>query len=901
MASKQSPRIAVDRQLARYRAMRDFGITREPPGKTPSKARRALPFVIQKHQATRLHYDFRLGWNGVLKSWAIAKGPSYNPADKRLAVQVEDHPIEYGGFEGTIPKGQYGGGAVMLWDQGTWEPHGDADQGLREGHLKFTLRGEKLHGDWVLVRMKGNGERTAKPNWLLIKERDAFARAPQKPAVTDASPDSVVTGRSLEQIASDEDHVWNSKKSSARVAAANDTAQSPRLKSKQTRTPSYSGRQSQRNSPLENFPGFIPPQLALTTRQPPETDAWLHELKLDGYRIQIHVRQIKSRGKLVRSVVLLTRNGLDWTRRMPEIARAAAELPVKSALFDGEVVVLEPSGQTSFAALQAAFQEGKRESLIYFAFDLLHIDGHNLRNLPLTRRKDILTGLLKDSGKGSVIRLSESFHVSGKEMFSKACQLHAEGIISKLASSKYDPGRGGSWLKVKCNREQEFVIGGFTPPSKGGHDIGALLLGYYEDGKLIYAGRSGTGFTQQMQRTLRNTLDKMLDKNPPFANLPAAARRNARWVKPRLVAQIAFATWTTDNLVRQAAFKGLREDKAAEEVVREESARSAQASHLPARRVAAKVIRKPRSAPNSPPASAPLEGFHLTHPEKQLDETSGLTKQDLADYYLAVADHLLPHIADRPLSIVRCPEGSTGPCFFQKHIGSGLPHGVNTVPVRDRKTGATERYITVSSAEGLVGLAQMGVLEIHPWGSRNLSLEKPDRIVFDLDPDPSIPWKLLSESARSVRALLQKLGLQSFVKLTGGKGLHVVVPIHPKESWPAVKAFAHGVAARMEQADPELFITKMTKSARTGKIYLDYLRNDRGSTAVAPYSPRARAGVPVSVPLTWKELDGRKAPVFTVSGFAQWKMRLRRDPWKEMNGLDQPLTQAALEAVGANG
>jgi bifunctional non-homologous end joining protein LigD len=486
-------------------------------------------------------------------------------------------------------------------------------------------------------------------------------------------------------------------------------------------------------------------------------------------------------------------------------------------------------------------------------------------------------------------------------MFSKACQLHAEGIISKLASSKYDPGRGGSWLKVKCNREQEFVIGGFTPPSKGGHGIGALLLGYYEDGKLIYAGRSGTGFTQQMQRTLRNTLDKMLDKNPPFANLPAAARRNARWVKPRLVAQIAFATWTTDNLVRQAAFKGLREDKAAEEVVREESARSAQASHLPARRVAAKVIRKPRSAPNSPPASAPLEGFHLTHPEKQLDETSGLTKQDLADYYLAVADHLLPHIADRPLSIVRCPEGSSGPCFLQKHIGSGLPHGVNTVPVRDRKTGATERYITVSSAEGLVGLAQMGVLEIHPWGSRNLSLEKPDRIVFDLDPDPSIPWKLLSESARSVRALLQKLGLQSFVKLTGGKGLHVVVPIHPKESWPAVKAFAHGVAARMEQADPELFITKMTKSARTGKIYLDYLRNDRGSTAVAPYSPRARAGVPVSVPLTWKELDGRKAPVFTVSGFAQWKMRLRRDPWKEMSGLDQPLTQAALEAVGANG
>ena len=879
--------------------MRDFGVTAEPRGKASSKAEQALPFVIQKHQATRLHYDFRLGWDGVLKSWAVAKGPSYNPADKRLAVQVEDHPIEYGGFEGTIPKGQYGGGTVMVWDQGTWEPHGDANQGLRDGHLKFTLHGEKLHGDWVLVRMKGRAASAAKPNWLLIKERDAFARTAQKPAVTDASPDSVVTGRDLEQIASDEDHIWNAKDSPSRESKTTEPPRPRRLNSKRTDAPLHSEQRLLRNLPREDFPGFIPPQLALATRQPPETDAWLHELKLDGYRIQIHVREIKSRGKLVRSATLLTRNGLDWTHRMPEIARAAEQLPVKAALLDGEVVVLEPSGQTSFAALQARFREDKTERLLYFAFDLLHLDGHNLRHLPLIRRKDILAGLLKGSDEDAVIRLSESFHVSGEEMFSKACQLHAEGIVSKLAASTYDSGRGDSWLKIKCSREQEFVVGGFTPPSKGGHGIGALLLGYYEDGKLIYAGRSGTGFTQKMQRTLRDRLDELLEKNSPFASLPVEARRNARYVKPKLVAQVAFATWTTDNLVRQAAFKRLREDKAAEEVVREEPARPGRSSHAPARKIAAKVIRKPRNAPKPDGDSAGLEGFHLTHPDKQLDEASGLTKRDLANYYLGVADHLLPQIAGRPLSIVRCPEGSAKPCFFQKHVGSGLPDGVDTVPVRDRQTGATERYITVSSAEGLVGLAQMGVLEIHPWGSRNDSLEKPDRIIFDLDPDPSIPWKLLTESALSVRALLKHLGLQSFVKLTGGKGLHVVVPIRAEHSWPAVKAFAHAVASRAEEEQPELFITKMTKSARSKKIYLDYLRNDRGSTAVAAYSPRARAGIPVALPLSWKELNAAKAPEFTVAGFAQWKARLGRDPWKGMSGLDQALTQEAIDAAGA--
>ncbi|MGA9669130.1 MAG: DNA ligase D [Terracidiphilus sp.] len=901
MTKKQSPKAAVDRQLARYRAMRDFAVTAEPRGKAKQAEKRSLPFVIHKHQASRLHYDFRLGWNGVLKSWAVAKGPSHNPEDKRLAVQVEDHPIEYGGFEGTIPKGQYGGGTVMIWDDGTWEPHGDADQGLRDGHLKFTLHGKKLQGDWVLVRMKGAAAREAKPNWLLIKERDSFARTASKPAVVEKQPDSAVTGRSLDEIAADEDHTWNSNKSSDEVVKASTAAPRQRAGGQKAVALSLENRQSLSHGPTEKIPRFISPQLALATREPPTTDAWLHELKLDGYRIQIHVRKTKAHGKPIRSATLLTRNGLDWTHRMPEVARAAEELPVEAALLDGEVVVLEPSGQSSFAGLQAAFQEGRQDRLIYFAFDLLHLDGHNLRKFPLTRRKQMLTELLKGFDEDGAIRLSESFHVSGSEMFAKACKLDAEGIVSKLASSPYKSGRDGSWLKIKCSRQQELVIGGFTLPSKGGAGIGALLLGYYEKGKaskpgkLVYAGRSGTGFTQKTHRMLREQLNKLLIKDSPFAVVPQEARRDAQWVRPEMVAEVAFATWTADNLVRQAAFKGVREDKDAREVVREETGHPAHASHAPARKVAAKVIRQAGSGPKS----ADLENYHLTHPEKQLDATTGLTKQELAAYYVAVAEHLLPHIADRPLSIVRCPEGSDKVCFFQKHVGSGLPESIDTVPVRDRKTGATEKYITVSSTEGLVGLAQMGVLELHPWGSRNESLDKPDRIIFDLDPDSSIRWDVLAESAQGFRTLLEKLGLQSFVKLTGGKGLHVVVPIRAEHPWPEIKTFAHDVANLVQQTRPELFITKMTKSARAGKIYLDYLRNDRGSTAVAPYSPRARAGVPVALPMSWKELDGHQAPAFSVAGFMQWKTRLAHYPWKEMSRLDQSLSDSALRAVRA--
>jgi bifunctional non-homologous end joining protein LigD len=901
---------AVDQQLKKYRSMRDFGVTQEPSGEESGTASKDdLPFVIQKHAATRLHYDFRLGWRGVLKSWAVTKGPSYYPGDKRLAVQVEDHPIEYGGFEGTIPKGQYGGGTVMLWDHGTWEPHVDVDEGLRKGSLKFALHGEKLKGNWALVRMGGHAAQESKPNWLLIKEHDEFERGEDDPPITEEAPDSVVTGRDLDHIANDEDHVWNSKDTASIDAETPAPVSKPKKKStpgkkkvtatESNPTPPPDLASSLKKIPREKMPKFIPPQLAIQTKEAPRGDDWIHELKLDGYRIQVHIDR---KGK---DVHLYTRNGLDWTRRMPDVAQAAAQLPVTSALLDGEVVVLTPSGTTSFADLQAAFQEHADRPMTYFAFDLLHLDGHNLRNLPLMERKELLAKILPPESSTGTLRYSEHLDQPGSTVFENACRLGAEGIVSKRADAPYASGRSSNWVKVKCVRQQEFVVGGFTLPGDKGDGLGALLLGYYEDGKLIYAGRTGTGFTHKSARTLRQRLEKMRVKSPAFAAPTPDARKGAIWVRPDLVAEVGFATWTADKLVRQAAFKGLREDKSTKEVVREkpqampEDSEGSAAPRKSARQSASagKAAAKTQSWPSG--RSAEDEKTHaairLTHPDKIIDPATKLTKQQLADYLSAVTENMMPHLANRPLSLVRCPDGIGHPCFFQKHIGKGVPEGIGSVKIRDKKGGAPEDYLTLTAPEGLAGLAQMGVLEVHPWGSRNDTLETPDMLIFDLDPDEAIDWETLTAAAQEVRKRLKKLGLESFVKTTGGKGLHIVAPIVPEHDWSVIKPFTRAFAEQIEKSNPDLYLIKMTKAARTGKIFLDYLRNERGATAVAPFSPRARPGVHVALPLSWNDLKTK--PEFSVVNFDEWKKRLSRDPWAKMWELEQSLTEGAIKSV----
>jgi bifunctional non-homologous end joining protein LigD len=871
-----APAAAVDEQLARYREMRDFSHTAEPRGSRHDAKQPAdgLPFVIQKHAATRLHYDFRLGWNGVLKSWAVAKGPSYVVADKRLAVQVEDHPMEYGGFEGTIPKGQYGGGTVMLWDTGTWEPVGDANEGLRTGRLKFILHGQKLKGHWTLIRMGGKAAQESKPNWLLIKEHDEYERSADAPAIVDEKPNSAVTHRDMDSIAHASDHVWDSRTGLAadERAKASASQKKPAKKPERIVLP--------RTAKTESLPKFIEPQLASSSENPPQGKDWLHELKLDGYRMQARI----DHGK----VQLLTRSGLDWTHRMRSLATALEALPVETAILDGEAIVLDERGISSFAALQAAFQEGARHALHYYVFDLLHLNGHSTRSLPLTNRKELLEQLITTLDDDT-IRISEHVQDENAAIFEQACQHGAEGIVSKRADGAYVSGRSPSWLKIKCGLRQEFIIGGFTLPTKGGPGIGALLLGYYDKGKLLYAGRTGTGFTQKLQSQIRKKLDSISTDTNPFVSVGPAERREAHWVKPELVAEVAFSTWTTDNLVRQASFKGLREDKPASEVVREKASGS-----IPNPR-AATTARK--STPAAPHAGPPLP--RITHPEKIVDRESGLTKQQFVAYYAETASHILPHIADRPLSIVRCPQGTAAKCFFQKHVKPGLPKGIDSVEIVDRKSGKPEPYITLSDAAVIPELGQLNVFELHPWGAPSSDFEHPDRIIFDLDPDPDLPWKTLAAAAEEVRSRLKKLGLESFLKSTGGKGLHVVAPIECEHDWATVKNFAHQLVLGMEAENPTLYLTKMTKSARTGRIYLDYLRNERGATAVAPYSPRSRPGVPVSIPMAWSELKADAPPRCLVADFAGWSKRLSRDPWAKLPQTKQRLTQKAIDALSA--
>ena len=876
-----------------YRKKRDFSVTPEPRGRKHSAA--GGRYVIQKHAARRLHYDLRLELDGVMKSWAVTRGPSLVPGEKRLAVQVEDHPIDYNTFEGTIPKGQYGGGTVMIWDRGRWQPEGDPHKGYAKGHLSFTLEGEKLKGAWHLVRMhKRPGER--QDPWLLIKADDAWARGARDKDILDEKPLSVVTGRSIPEIAEGRGgkRVWQSNRGGKPKAAAPAAAPAvaPAVRGKRAAVSRASARRPRRATTAkarkskaakpkargEPLPDFVPPQLATLELQAPAGAGWVHEIKLDGYRIQARLDHGEVR--------LLTRKGLDWSRKFPNIATAVAELAAETALLDGELVV-ENDGISSFANLQADLKAERRDRFVYYVFDLLHLDGVDLTGRPLLERKAALQRLLGSSKqRNGPLKLSEHLEGDGPTVLREACRLHLEGIVSKREAAPYRRGRSADWIKSKCSDRQELVVIGYAPSNVLPKSVGALIVGYYERGKLQYAGRVGTGYSQPVAKDLWKQLHPLETGRPPIdPRPPQERRRNVVWVAPKIVIEADFHGWTTDRLVRQASFKGVREDKPASDVVRETPAMAAKASTAKTSMRPAAGRKRKASAPSAPAEPAGLEQVRLTHPDRVYWADAGVTKQDLADYYRAAWDWMAPQVVGRPLALVRCPDGTEGQCFFQKHASAGL----STKNLRAVIDSKGRQVIAVDDIEGVLSLVQAGVLEIHVRGARIEHLDVCDRIVFDLDPGEGVGWKDLVAAARDVRERLAGLKLESFVKLSGGKGLHVVLPTAGAD-WDSAKSFAETVALAMAADAPERYVAKMTKSLRPGKIFIDYFRNSLEQTSVAAYSSRARAGVPVSVPITWQELGRTKSSnQYTVLNLGKRLDGLKDDPWQEMTRLKQKL------------
>lgn len=868
----------MTKPLDSYRAKRDFTKTPEPGPEQSQPSSGGNSFVVQKHAARRLHYDFRLELDGVMKSWAVTRGPSFLPGEKRLAVETEDHPIAYSGFEGVIPQGEYGGGTVMVWDRGIWEPVGDPHKGLKKGHLEFRLAGEKLKGGWHLVRMKRRA-REKHDNWLMIKMEDETALPEGAPDPLETQDRSVLTGRSMDEIAEAADRVWSGSvgEISPEAAGVKPKARKPRpapsrAAAKQAPAEAVSekpkGRKAEKPAPA---PDFVEPCLATLVESAPEGPEWISEIKFDGYRLQARL--------VDGEVTLFTRKGLDWTHRFPEIAKAVAALPARTALLDGEAVVLDEAGASNFALLQQDLggRGGKKISRnsLYYAFDLLQMDGEDLRGLPLDERKARLAALTEGAGE----RLRFSDHIAGdaQAMIRHACRLGLEGIIVKRRDEPYHSGRGEDWLKVKCTQREEFVIAGFVPSATGKKAVGSLVMGYYESERLVHVGRVGTGYTEAVARDLYDELEALRIPASPFAEkLDAAARRGVRFVRPDLVAEVEYRGMTGEGQLRHASFKGLREDKDAREVTRADRKEPQMSDAKP----------KAKEKPADPDTVA---GVHLTHPDRVLWPEQGLTKAGLAAYYADIAEWVLPHVVNRPLALVRCPGGHEESCFFQKHAWAGLNKAIRTVKV----AGDDEPMLAIDDLAGLIGLVQAGVLEIHPWGSTLKDVEHPDRLIFDFDPGEGVAWTDVIAAAHETRERLSAEGLESFVKTTGGKGLHVVVPLTPAADWDTAKAWCRDLANAMVSDAPDRYVATITKAKRKGKILIDYLRNGRGATAVAAYSTRARAGAPVSTPLTWDELGPEiRANHFTVDNLRQ-RLAHIKDPWAGFFEVEQVLPGSA--------
>ncbi len=769
--------------LSEYKKKRDFKLTKEPAGKVKTTKSKKLSFVVQEHHASHLHWDLRLELEGVLKSWAVPKGPSMDPKDKRLAVQTEDHPLEYKTFEGTIPEGEYGGGEMFIWDSGTWEPleeTGEPLDAIDKGHLKFTLKGKKLKGDFVLVRTHFRGT-TTKKNWLLIKHKADVKAVPKKKS---------------------------------------------RLIKK------------------DPWPEFISPQLPRLVTEPPADDReWIHEMKFDGYRIQ---------GHLTNGVgTLWTRNGLNWSNSFPHLLHSLEKVAVDDAIFDGEVVALDEKGRSHFQGLQNSLKSKKDTGLMYYIFDIMYLNGKDLRVLPLIERKNILKDVLKGASKNIVY--SEHFETDPKEFLQVSCEHQLEGIICKDATAPYHSGRNDLWVKVKCSSRQEFVIGGWTNPQGGRTDIGALLLGVYEKDKLRYAGRVGTGFDQKTLRSLLKILKPIEQKETPFEmNSPKGKNADTHWVEPVKVCEVSFGQWTSEGILRHPVFMGLREDKPAEDIGMEK----------------AKETKK------------------ISSPDKVLFKKEGKTKQDVADYYSAIAPVMLPYLEDRPLSLVRCPNGSEGTCFFQKHFTGNIPDSFHPFEVEEESGSGT--YLSIDSKAGLLELVQLNAFEIHAWNSHKDDYMAPDQIVMDFDPGPGVPWKEVVDAAFELKDILDDLDLRSFVKLTGGKGLHVHIPVMPLYDWDQIKSFSQSLALELVSLNPKKYVANMSKKLRVKKIFVDYLRNGYGATAVVPYSLRARPLSAVALPVEWTELKRIKDPQAFTMDKALKKIKTRKkDPWAGMMKLKQ--------------
>jgi bifunctional non-homologous end joining protein LigD len=878
--------------LNEYRRKRHFDRTAEPEGGEPAAG--AGQYLIQKHDASRLHYDFRLELGGVLLSWAVPKGPSLDPERKSLAVHVEDHPLAYGTFEGTIPEGEYGGGTVMLWDRGTWEPEGDGNESYRRGKLVFRLNGERLKGRWALIRMGGKAGQDGK-NWLLKKIDDDEARPGEGDDILTKMTTSVASGRSMDQIAG---NVKPAKATTARkrkppgsAAAERPDRRVARLRPRRSLDPALLA-----GAKRSALPAKIAPELPTLVGEVPEGPEWLHELKLDGYRMIAFIRKGKA--------TLYTRRGHDWTQRFAAIAAALEKLDLGDAIVDGEIVVLRKDRTSDFQALQNVLRQGDDRSIVFFVFDLLYFGGHDLRPSALIDRKQLLAQVLKRAKHADKIRFSDHITGGGDEVMALACRHGLEGIVAKRADSRYSERRTTDWVKVKCIKRQEFVIGAWTEPGAGREALGALLVGYYRDpSTLVYCGRVGTGFTDQSLRDLRAVLSPLERKRTPFEEFPAgtASRGVIHWVRPKRVAEVAFAAWTDDGYLRHASFQGLREDKEPTDIRREIAA------ELPSspgdqksrnQKSRGRTMSRAKTAGTARGSSEAdvFAGVRLTHPDRVVFPDENITKRDLAIYYTAVAPFLLPHLEGRPLSLVRCPGGSTKACFFQKHPGDSMPDRLRGIAVKEK--AGTTTYMVVDDLAGLISLVQMGVLEIHPWGSREDRLERPDRLILDIDPAPDVSWADVVRAARHVKQRLLDLGLETFVRTTGGKGLHVVAPLSRRSSWEDLKLFARAFANALVREQPNRYIAQASKAKRTGKIFLDYLRNERGATAVASYSTRARAGATVATPLAWDELTSALRPEqFNTRTVPARLEKLKSDPWPGFFESRQTITKAMLEQV----